>query len=513
MIDSRDPAFERLFEERYTLAQRESAKLEGPSLAQRLVELPREEIGWILDELSPVDRATLLYAWGFWARPKQRVPERAHRIMLWLAGRRFGKNMAAAQRFRERIYAGAQSLIIIGATWREVLRYQVGGQLGSAGSALMNVFPPAERARIELKEQKGEIVFHEFGATVYLVSDEMPELRGGGYDSAWLDEIIKWRHLGKLWDNLEFSMSVRGRVPAEILITTTPRPMRFLKEIIADPDTITVDGETDENRDNLEPGYLDRLERKFGKSRKAQQERGGKILSQNEDALFSSDLFEDTRVSEAPELVRVVVAIDPAIATNPENDETGVGAIGIDASDHLYILEDATGRHSPEQWADEAIRLFDKWEADAYVGERNRGGDLVAAVLRARIRERRKSKAATARIVEVHATRNKMIRAEPVSVLQEQKRLHVVGVMPELEGEMCEYSPKLPGPSPNRLDWVVWGAFELAKLGDDKPEKSKTTIADVDAAAAVLKARDLQTKTGRLRDVQPITSWDRGRRL
>lgn len=482
---SADPAFERIFQERYEHAKARSAERAGKSLAQRLTELSRAEVRRLLGSLTLAERARLLHEWGFWSRPKQRVPDERHRIMLWLAGRGFGKNLSGAQRVRQRIKEGAKSIVVIGATWREVLRYQVGGKPGSVGSGILDVFPPHERARIELKEQKGEIVFLDYGATAYLVSDEQPELRGGGYDTAWLDEVIKWRHLQRLWDNLEFAMRVRTTLRPEIIVTTTPRPMRFLKELVTDPDTITILGETDENEANLDPDYVARLDRKYGGSRLARQERRGEILSQNEDALFHQDVIDATRVLEAPPLKRVVIAIDPAIATNLENDETGVGAIGLGYDDHLYVLEDASARHTPEEWGEAALRLYDKWEADAFVAERNRGGDLVAANMRATVRDK-KGQAAVAKIIEVHATRGKVIRAEPVSVLHEQKRLHFVGVLPEVESEITEWSPKLGGPSPNRLDWVVWGAYELAQLGVDK--ERQTTAEDVQRAHAAMQA-------------------------
>lgn len=470
MITSADPAFERRFQERYDQAKLRSARLAGRSVAERLAALPKAERARILGALSIGERARLLHTWrGFWARPKQVVPSEPHRTVLYLGGRGTGKNRTAAERIRERVYQGARSIALIGATWREVLRYQVGGKLGAAGngSGVLDVFPPHERARIELKEQKGEIVFHDFGATAYLVSDETPELRGGAFDTAWCDEVIKWRHLQRLWDNLEFCMRVRSELPPEVIVTTTPRPLRWLKELVADPDTITILGTTDENAANLDPAYIARLERKYGGSRLARQERGGEILSQNEDALFHQELIDATRVADPPALRRIVVSIDPAIATNPENDETGILAVGIGHDEHLYVLADASGRHTPDEWCTGALELYDDLKADAFVGERNRGGDLVAAMLRATLRERRHSLATAAKIVEVHATRGKAIRAEPVSVLHEQGRLHFVGVLRELEDELTGWSPKVGGISPNRLDALVWACFELAKLGED----------------------------------------------
>jgi phage terminase large subunit-like protein len=363
----------------------------------------------------------------------------------------------------------------------------VGGKKGAKGngSGILDIFPPHERRQIQLKEAKMEIHFHFTGAVAHLVSDEQPELRGGSYELAWLDEICKWRHLGKLWANLEFTMREATAFEPEILVTTTPRPMRFLKELVADEDTITICGRTDENAANLAGRFIQRLDRKFGGSRIGRQERGGELLSDNENALFHTAQIEASRVIEAPRLVRVVVAIDPAIATGDDNDETGIVVMGIDERGHLYVLADASGKFTPEQWGATAVKLYDQWNADAFVGERNRGGDLVAANVRAAVRFA-KGQHAVVSIVEVHATRNKHVRAEPVAAMHEQGRLHFVGVLPGVEQEITEWDPTLGGVSPNRLDAMVWGAYELAKLGQEEEVDASAGFVGLTKAAKEL---------------------------
>lgn len=470
--EAKDPAFERRFLERYEQAKTLSVSLDGHSPAERLAALPRDQIGEILGSMSRYERAQLLHCWRFWARPKQLVPDFPHFVMLWLAGRGFGKTRTAAERIRQRIYGGVKSLVLIGPTWREVLRYMVGGKRGARrnGSGLLDIFPPHERAQIELKEQKGEIHFNFCGAVAHLVSDEQPELRGGAYEVAWLDEICKWKHLKQLWENLEFTMREQtdARNEPEILVTTTPKPMQFLKELVADPDTITIVGRTDENKSALARRFVERLDRKFTGTRIGRQERDGEILGDNESAFFQKTIIEATRVLEAPPLVRVVIAIDPGISIKEGNDPTGIVAIGIDHRGHLFVLGDGTKKALPEEWGSSALKLYDQHKADAFVGERNRGGDLVASNMRAVIRDKRGAHASL-KYIEVQATRNKQIRAEPVSALHEQGRLHFVGVHPEIEQEITEWDPTLGGASPNRLDALVWGAYELAKLGEDMP--------------------------------------------
>lgn len=488
MQGATDPAFEARFLERYEHAKRLSASLDGPSLAERLARRP--DRARILATLSVSERAALLHCWAFWARPLQLVPDRPHRTVLFLGGRGGGKNRAGIERVREKLNAGVRSVILIGPTHRETLRHIVGGKLGARGngSGLLDIWPAHERAQIEVREQKGELFFPWLGATVYLASDETPELRGGAYEVAMLDEICKWRHLAQLWDNLEFSMRVRGAISPEIIVTTTPRPMRFLKELVADRDTITIVGTTDQNASNLDPQYIARLDRKYGGSRIARQERGGELLSDTEDALFFQSTIDATRVLAAPPLARVVVAIDPAISIQAWSDLTGIVCMGLGHDSHLYILGDASGMHSPEQWGLAALGLYDQHRADAFVAETNRGGMLVKANMQAIIRERRGS-AATASIIEVHASRGKEVRAEPVSTLAAQGRLHFVGVHPELEQELTEWSPRLGGQSPSRLDALVWGAYELARLGEDDRPDYRAGFRGIAEAAAELRAR------------------------
>jgi phage terminase large subunit-like protein len=503
-----DPAFETLFLERYEEAKRSSARRAGPALAERLVALPAEVRAGILSSLSAEERARLLRAWRFWARPKQVVPDVPHRTVLFLSGRGAGKNRSAAERVREKLYNGVRSIILIGPTWREVLRHMVGGRLGARGngSGLLDTFAPAERERIIVREQKGELVFPWLGgATVYLASDETPELRGGAYQVAWLDEICKWRHLERLWDNLEFSMRIRGEIPPEIIVTTTPRPMSFLKELITDDDTITITGTTDENAVNLDRDYVARLERKYGGSRIARQERGGELLSDNEDALFHQSIIDATRVMVAPPLARIVVAIDPAISTKRDNDETGIVAVGLGHDGHLYVLGDASGKLTPEEWGAAALKLYGQHRADCFVGERNRGGDLVASNMRATIREKR-GPAAAAKIIEVHATRGKDIRAEPVATLHEQGRIHFVGVHRQIEQELTEWSPRLGGTSPNRLDAIVWAAFELARLSEDDKPDYRAGFRGLSAAADALRTPPSGSGLG-LAAASPRSSW------
>jgi phage terminase large subunit-like protein len=201
------------------------------------------------------------------------------------------------------------------------------------------------------------------------------------------------------------------------------------------------------------------------------------------------------------------VAVDPAIATNPENDETGIVAGGRDAAGHIYILVDASGRSKPEKWGADVVSTCEQQQCDTVVGERNRGGDLVAANVRAAKERKRGPMAAKAlRIVEVHATRGKAIRAEPVSALHEQGMIHIVGRMPELEAELTEWNPKIGGVSPNRLDAVVWLVWYLARLGEEEKPDYRPGFAGLTAIATALRDAGPTNQSG-LVGALPRSAW------
>jgi phage terminase large subunit-like protein len=170
---------------------------------------------------------------------------------------------------------------------------------------------------------------------------------------------------------------------------------------------------------------------------------------------------------EQHELTRIVVAIDPAVTSGEDADDTGIVVVArgphqedscrIDhCPGHGYVLQDATCHVSPVEWAREAIRVFDRWMADRIVAEVNNGGDMVGTTIHA-VR-------AGVPYSKVTASRGKRVRAEPVSALYEQGRVHHVGVFEELEDELLTWTPEAKW-SPNRLDALVWGLTFLGLVG------------------------------------------------
>lgn len=210
-----------------------------------------------------------------------------------------------------------------------------------------------------------------------------------------------------------------------------------------------------DNLSNLDEGFLEQIE----KLKQTNIKKYNHLIlgewsdGDSEQALWKMDVIDELRVFEKPQLKRIVVSIDPAVTSKDTSDETGIIVAGIGFDGHLYPLEDATGIYTPNQWASKAIQLYNKWQADRIIGEVNNGGDLIETVLR--------SVDKNMPYRSVRATRDKLTRAEPVAALYEQGKGHHVGKLPYLEYEMCNWEAKTGDKSPNRIDALVWAAFEL----------------------------------------------------
>jgi phage terminase large subunit-like protein len=466
-----DLDFEQRYQDRYARAKAFSRSLVGPSLVDRLVELPARERSEILADLDATERAALAYSWEAWARPKQRPDlEDRFRILLLLGGRGGGKSIGGAQFIRARVDAGARSIGLIGPTVGDVERWMLGVKEDDEG--LLNVFPPNQRPEYIARD---EIVQFHTGAVGYVASSERPEFRGPNLDTAWCDEVMKWRYLVPLWDNLEQATrkDVMSRTkPARLLspricVTTTPRPRKWLKERIVDPECLTVILATDENP-HLDDRWRARMKNLFGGTRQGAEQLDGEILEDSADALFISGILDETRVASAPRGLRTCVSIDPAVTTNKQSDETGIVVAGDDAAGEIYVLADLSGVHEPKKWGELAIGAYLQHDAECFVVEDNRAGQLVEANVRAAMERRRGGIAAEAlKVVTVHAHsgRGKYDRAGPVSALHKRRLIHVVGyAMPDLEAELTGWNPKLGGASPNRLDALVWSVWYLGNL-------------------------------------------------
>ena len=419
------------------------------SVEESLASLSDSDREEILSQLTEPQFQSLLYDWrGYKARPNQIRPPGSWRYWLVQAGRGFGKTRTGAEGIREYVKEGAHIIHLVGSTAGDVRDVMVQGESG-----LMNCFPPKERPNYE--PSKRLITFHT-GATAHLFSADEPErLRGPQCDHFWADELAAWRFGQEAWDNLMFGFRL-GDDPRGI-ITTTPKPIKLLKDIIADPNTVVTRASSYENRANLAPAFFDSIIRKYEGTRLGRQELEAELLTDVPGALWTQagiDAYKITFTSIRWDLfVRIVVAIDPAVSAGEESDETGIVVAARTMSGHVVILDDLTTKDSPLAWARIAVAAYKKYRADRIVGETNNGGDLVAANIYA--------VDPSIAFRAVHASRGKAVRAEPVAALYEQGRVHHVGNFTALEEQMCAFVPGMIQKSPDRMDALVWAVTEL----------------------------------------------------
>jgi phage terminase large subunit-like protein len=241
------------------------------------------------------------------------------------------------------------------------------------------------------------------------------------------------------------------------VVTTTPRPTKLIKTLIADPSVAVTRGSTSENHDNLPAAFLDRIVRRYEGTRLGRQELDAEILDDVPGALWSHAIIDAGRAATPPELTRLVVAIDPAAGSGEHSDETGIVVAGRNAGGHGYVLADLSGRYTPVEWARTAIAACRAHGADRIVAEVNNGGEMVEATIRA--------VDPSVPFAAVRAARGKVARAEPVAALYEQGRVHHLGAFPALEDQMCgfvhDFDRATAGYSPDRVDALVWALSEL----------------------------------------------------
>jgi phage terminase large subunit-like protein len=252
----------------------------------------------------------------------------------------------------------------------------------------------------------------------------------------------------------------------QVCITTTPKPTKLLREIVKNPKTIVTSGSTFDNSANLASTYLEAVKSQYEGTRLGRQELYAEVLDEASGALWTRELLAQCEIDkeDLPQLVRVVVSLDPAVSANAESDMTGMIVAGMDLNGTCYILADHTDRYTPEQWATKAIELYNEYEADCIVAERNQGGEMVRHTLL--------TVDDSVPIRMVHASRGKFARAEPVSSLYERGKVKHVKGLDALEDQLVQWEPLGSIGSPDRLDALVWAVTNLALKSVAKPALS-----------------------------------------
>jgi phage terminase large subunit-like protein len=294
----------------------------------------------------------------------------------------------------------------------------------------------------------GELEFST-GARVKLFSGDQPDrLRGPQHYAIWFDELAAFKYAQRAWDMAMFGLRL-GDNPRAV-VTTTPRLLPLIKTLLGDAKTHVTRGSTYDNRANLAPAFFEDIVSRYEGTRLGRQELNAELIDDVEGALWTRANLEDNRVVKCPDPVTIVIGVDPKVNAGADS-ETGIVVAAAGSDGKYYILDDASINDVPERWARQVVSTYHKWKADRIVVERNQGGDMVAAMLRA--------VDVHLPITEVYATKGKYTRAEPVSALYEQGKVKHVGAFPKLEDQLCTW---LPGEdSPDRLDALVWAVTNL----------------------------------------------------
>lgn len=417
---------------------------------QSLASLTPSERTRLIETLSPQTTTILRYDWEYLiARPEQIAPPGDWHTWLIKSGRGWGKTRCGAEWIRSRAFHGFRRLGLIGQTAADVRDVMIHGPSG-----ILTISPPWFMPHYEPSKR---LLTWPNGAEAHTYSgDEPDQLRGPAHDSVWADEPAKWKYPQATWDNMEFGL--REGAKPQVCATTTPRPIPLIRELIADPRCVVTDGSTFDNAANLAPSFLRRLRAKYGGTRLARQELEGQVLEDRLGALWRRSMIEDLRVVELPPLRRVVIGVDPSAQEGDDEERAECGIIGaaLGVDGHGYVLDDASLRGSPHEWATQVVAAYRRLKGDRVIAEKNQGGAMVESTLR--------TVAPYLPYKGVHASRNKQARAEPVSALYEQGKVHHLGAFPFLEDQLCEWVPGEQ--SPDRLDALVWAFTELFNLSE-----------------------------------------------
>jgi len=414
-----------------------------------LLGLPHEERVGRLAGLTEQESNELFYDWSLWARQDQRPPGGDWIFWLILAGRGSGKTRAGAEAVREWSRSFAY-INLIGATHDDVRDVMVEGESG-----LLAVCPPEERPTFLRSAQRLD---WPNGAVSLLFSAEEPDrLRGKQHMKLWMDELAAWRQ-ADAFDQAVFGLRLGDRPQA--VITTTPRPIKIIKRLVDDKDTIVTRASTFDNTDFLAEGFIKRIATRFQDRAIGRQELFAEIIEEATGALWTRELLEKQRLppSREYEYSLIVIGVDPPAKSGSKADECGIVVAAKRLNGEIHVLADLSSQgETPGQWGARVGAAYRRFKANRVVAEINNGGEMVVEVLR--------QAEPNLPVRKVTATRGKFVRAEPVAPAYERGVVYHLGAFNALEDQLCTLTPdfdsRVAGYSPDRADALVWAISDL----------------------------------------------------
>lgn len=403
-----------------------------------------------LSSLSRKQKLVIRHSWGFWGRPDQHLPpdDEDWDLLALVGGRGIGKTTTGSNIGHQWARNRDWHIALVGKNAAEVRDVMVEGPTGIKRTAKPwnpCVYEPSKR----------RITWPRTGtwATLYN-GDEYDQLRGGNFHAAWVDELAKFDHAKECWDQIVLSTRL-GRSPKR-LVTTTPRPLPILKDLIARPRTVARKIASYRNAINLTPEWFRELLEMYEGTRIGRQELMGDILDDSELALWRRSWIDRNRVQSFPYLSWITVGVDPGDIVH-----TGIIAAGRNKSgSDYYVLGDDSLTGGPEMWGKQVWATAIKQNANVIMIEKNYGGLQNEHTL-----ETYRPSGCYIPIKAIHVTDGKAVRAQPSATLDEQGRGHHVGNFGELENEMCSWEPNPAEgkkmPSPNRIDARTLAVYGL----------------------------------------------------
>lgn len=390
--------------------------------------------------------------WRAKARPSQLPPAGVWNGWAVISGRGFGKTWVGANWTNELAETGqAKRIGLIGATASDVRDTMIEGESGILATAPAWNRPTYEPSKRRLTWPNGAI------GTAFS-SEEADRLRGPQHDFLWGDELAAWNDPQATWDMAQFGLRLGTR--PRWLVTTTPRPIKLLKALLAREgiDVVVSRGSTYENAANLAGPFLEAIRARYEGTRLGKQELHAEVLTDVQGALWTPEMIEGAKITgPVPAMKRIVVAIDPSGTGGQEDsgDAVGIVVAGLGVDDFGYVLADRTIKASPALWGARAVAAYREFKADRIVAERNFGGAMVQHVIR--------TIDAGVPYREVTASRGKIQRAEPIAALYEQGRVRHVGNLTDLEDQLAAMTGDgyMGEGSPDRADALVWALTEL----------------------------------------------------